>query len=248
MSNGERVPETAAGAGPMGRLVGALISPRQTFASIAAKPSWLWPVILLIALNVILTFSYGRRVGWRGFMEKQYANSSRFTALSPEQRAQALDRAVRVAPAFGYIGGTVGTGIVLVAIAGIFLGAFNIIFGTTIRFAASFGIVVHAFLPQVLRGLLGLVVVLTKPPEGVDLQNLVASNAGAFLPVGASPWLKVLAGSLDVFSFWTLALLAIGYSAASAPKKLSVGSALAVVLALWIVYLAGVVGITAMFA
>jgi hypothetical protein len=248
MPNGEEARETTAGEGSAGRLVGALVHPQSTFASIAAKPSWLLPLILLIALNLALTFTYGRRVGWRGFMEKQYANNARLAELSPQQRAQAINRAVRIAPVAGYIGGTVGTIIILLAIAGLFLAAFNIIFGATIRFEASFGVVVHAFLPQALRGILGLVVVLTKPPEGMDLQNLVASNVGAFLPAGASQWLKVLAGSLDVFSFWTLALLAIGFSAASSPRKLSVGTALAVVLALWVVYLAGAVGFTALFA
>ncbi|HEV2386379.1 MAG TPA: YIP1 family protein [Candidatus Acidoferrales bacterium] len=247
MANDEGAPENSAQQGSMDRLVGALVSPRATFASIAARPSWLWPLVLLIVLNVALTYSYGRRVGWRGFIEKQFARSTRIAALSPNQRAQALDRAVRTAPMFGYGGGTIGTVIVLAVIAGIFVGAFNIIFGTSIRFGASFGIAAHAFLPEVVRGLLGIVIVLTKPPEGVDLQNLVASNVGVFLPIDAAQWLRVLAGSLDVFAFWTLALLAIGYSAAGSSRKVSFGSALAVVIVLWLVYLAGAVGVTAMF-
>ena len=75
----------------IGRMFGALFSPRKTFESIARRPTWLPPVILatLLALAVVALFSH--RVGWRSYLDKQVANSSRFQQLSPEQQRQTME-------------------------------------------------------------------------------------------------------------------------------------------------------------
>lgn len=247
MANEERNPEAAEETGSFGRVVGAVVNPRSTFESIVRKPTWLLPVLLLLVINVVLTFSFSHRVGWRGFMEQQLARSSRYAQMSPVQQQQVLNRQVRIAPLAGYIGGTVGTLLVMLAIAGIFLAAFNIVFGSGIKFRQSLGITTHAFLPEIIYGLLGVIVVWVRPPQGVNLQNLVMSNVGAFLPSSVPVWLMRLGTSFDLFSFWTIALLAMGYTAASSSRKLRFGSALAVVVVIWLIYVVSTVGFTAVF-
>jgi hypothetical protein len=49
-----------------------------------------------------------------------------------------------------------------------------------------------------------------------------------------------------LFWFWTMALLAIGYAAAN-PKKISTGSAFAVVVGMWVVWVLVKVGFAAAF-
>ena len=71
------------------------------------------------------------------------------------------------------------------------------------------------------------------------------SNVGSFLPSGLPLWLQTLANSLDVFVFWIIALLAIGYTAASSSRKMKFGSSLAVVVVIWLVFLLGWVGVMA---
>jgi hypothetical protein len=56
-----------------------------------------------------------------------------------------------------------------------------------------------------------------------------------------------LLGSLDLFSFWTMILMALGYSATS-PKKISVGSAFFTVFACWALYVLCKVGLAAAFS
>lgn len=231
-----------------GRLVGALFSPRATFESVVRKPTWALPLLLVMAISVSVVFSFSHRVGWRGFMEKQFARSSRVAQMSPQQQNVLLDRQVRMAPYLGYAGSTVGTLLIVLVVAGLLLGAFNIIFGTTISFKQSLGITTHAFLPGVVKGILSLVVIWAKPPEGIDLQNLVMSNAAAFLPASAATWMKTLFTMFDLFAFWTVALLALGYAAAGSSRKLRVGSALAVIVGLWLIWVLGVTGITALFS
>lgn len=245
MASEEQNQENGTGKGAFARVIGALVSPRPTFESIAQKPSWLLPLLLLLLINIVLIFSFSHRIGWRALIEKQVANNSQFQQLTPAEQQARIARGLKLAPVIGYLGGTVGNVIVVLIISAIFLFAFNIVFGSGIKFKQSFGITTHAFMPGILKGLIGLVVVWVRPPEGVNLQNLVMSNVGAFLPAGEPLWLQTLASSLDVFVFWIIALLAIGYAAASSSRKLKFGTALAVVVVIWLVFLLGWVGVLA---
>lgn len=238
-------PERPAG---VGRVIGALLSPRVTFASIVEKPDWLLPLVLLMAIGFATVFSFGHRLGWTAIVTKQLASNSRFELLTTQQQAKAIARGAALAPTVAYLETTAGAVILMLVIAAIFLAAFNIVFGAKIRFRQSFSIATYGFLPQGIKGILALVVLWARPPEGIDLQNLVMSNAGVFLSSGAAPWLRVLASSIDVFSFWTIALLAIGFAAAGAREKVSTKAALVLVVALWLVYLIVAVGFTAALA
>ena len=245
MASEEQNPETVTETGSFDRVVGAIVSPRPTFESIVRKPSWLLPLLLLVAINLLLVASFSHRIGWRSLIEQQVANNSQFQQLPPAQQQQRIARGLKLAPVAGYLGGTVGNVIILLIVAAIFLGTFNIVFGSGIKFGQSLGITTHAFLPGILKGLLGLVIVWVRPPEGVNLQNLVMSNVGSFLPSGLPLWLQTLGSSLDLFVFWIVALLALGYAAASSSRKVKFGSALAVVVTIWLVFLLGWVGVLA---
>lgn len=245
MATEEQSAENLARETPFSRIVGALISPRQTFASIAQKPGWVAPILLILLVNVVLISSFTYRVGWRTTVERQLAKTPAYAQLTPLKQQQTVERLARLAPIGGYIGTTVGTILVLLCIALVLLGAYNIIFGTSIRFRQSFSITSYAFMPSVLRGLLAILIIWVRPPEGISLQNLVMSNVGAFLPSTVPLWLQTLGASLDVFAFWSMALLAIGYVRADQSRKLRFGSALAVVVAFWFVYLFVFVGFAA---
>jgi len=82
-------------------------------------------------------------------------------------------------------------------------------------------------------------VLFLKNPDEVNVQNALAFNPGAFMdPATSSKFLYSLATSLDLFSFWTILLMATGLKAA-AGKKLSFGGALFAVVFPWAVYVLG---------
>jgi len=107
--------------------------------------------------------------------------------------------------------------------------------------------VAYARMPGVVAFLLGILIVFLKDPSTVDLQHLIASNPGAFVSDDSPKWLGVLLGSLDIFSIWTLLLLAAGYSATN-PKKISYGKALAWVVAVWLIFVLLKTGSAAAFS
>lgn len=230
----------------IGRIFGALFSPTETFEAIARRPTWLLPLLLLSVLALAVVGTFGRRVGWQRFFAQQDANSSQFQQMPPDQQQRALEGQLALGPYFVYGAALASPWITTVVIGALFLAVFNLLYGTEVNFKTSFGIVAHAWMPSVISGLLGILILFLKDPSTVDLQNLVASNAGAFLSSGSPKWMISLLGSVDLFSFWNLSLLAIGYRAAS-PRKITIGKALVPILGLWLLYVAAKTGFAAAF-
>jgi Yip1 domain len=230
-----------------GRLVGVIFSPKETFASIARRPTWVLPIVLLTVLTLCVIGAFGKRVGWRAFFEKQDASSSRFEQASPEQQRQSLEAQVKYGAPFVYVTAALTSLLGAAVVAAIFWGVFNGVMGAKFGFKSSMAIVAHSWVPGMLLALLGVVVIFLKDPSTIDLQNLVASNAGAFVSSDSAKWLTSLLTSLDLFAFWYMILMAIGYSAA-APKKLPFGTALVTIFVLWAIFVVCKVGFAAAFS
>jgi hypothetical protein len=245
------VPEAPQSMGAFARVFGALFSPRATFEDIARKPGWLLPVLILIVLNLAVIGVFSNHVGWRAFIEKQDLQNRRaqqqMAQMTPEKRQQMLDTQVKIAPIFGYVAGVIGVPIVFLIIGAVFMGIFNATASATLDYKTSVSIAAHAWMPFALLGLLGILVMYLKPPDTVNIQNLVASNVGALLSNSAPMWLQTMCNSLDIFSFWVIGLLAFGYSVAR-PKKLSMGTALGWVIGVWVVAVLIRTGIAAIFS
>jgi uncharacterized membrane protein YkgB len=244
-------PEAAPSVSSIGRIFGAIFSPKPTFESIAQRPTWILPLVLISILSVVTIFIFSQRVGWRSFMIRQDQQNSRLQKqmdqMTPEQRDKMLDQQTKIAPIFGYVFGVLGIFIVAVIVAAVLMVAFNVMTGGGIGFTTSLGITTHSWVPGIIGGLLGILVLFLKDPSTIDLQHLVAANAGAFLSDDAPKWQEALLSSFDLFTFWSMILMGIGYSAAN-PKKISFGKALGTIVVVWAVYVVCKVGLTAAFS
>jgi hypothetical protein len=67
------------------------------------------------------------------------------------------------------------------------------------------------------------------------------------LPDESAKWLVALCKSFDVFTFWTLILLAIGFAAAS-PKKLKGAKPYVIAFSVWAAYVVLRVGLAFAFS
>lgn len=230
------------------RIGGVLFSPKETFASIAQRPTWLAPVILSCVVGLALISVFANRVGWQRAVERNIQNNPmsarQMDQMSPEQRQQSLNVQVKIFPYIYYSFGVAGPFLFTLIFAAIFLGLFKLGYGLQIGIKTSMGIVAYAFVPRILYALVGILVIFLKDPSQIDFQNLLASNPGALLSPDTARWLVVLLTQIDFFTFWVMILLAMGYHAAN-PKKVSVGAAFAGIFGLWLVYLMVVVGFTA---
>jgi hypothetical protein len=80
-----------------------------------------------------------------------------------------------------------------------------------------------------------------KPYGTVDLENPLASNLAALLPEESAKWLVALCKSFDIFVFWILILLAIGFSAVN-PKKLKGTKPFTIAFTVWAAFVVCRVG------
>lgn len=235
----------------VGRLFGALFSPKATFESIAAKPTWILPILIAVLMGIAASTVISQRIGWRAVIEKQIASNPRaqkqMESLTAEQREQSISTQVKFTPKIVYTINVVVPFLAAVIVAAIMLAAFNLILGARMNFKTSLGITAYSWCPAIVSGLLAILILYIKDPSTVDVQNIVASNPGAMVSDDTAKWLVSLLGSLDVFSFWTMILMAFGYSATN-PKKISFGTAFITVLGVWAVYVLFKVGLTAAFS
>ena len=69
----------------------------------------------------------------------------------------------------------------------------------------------------------------------VDPNNMVATSLYSFLPEEAPKWLQSVGQSVELFWFWTMILMAIGFAATNR-KRLSTGKAFALIAGVWLVW------------
>jgi Yip1 domain len=233
------------------RVFGVIFSPKPTFESIARRPSWIVPLLLVIAVSILVIAVFGQRVGWRNFMIRQNQQSSRaqkqMEQMTPDQREHLLDQQTKIAPIFGYVGVILGTIIGALLVAAVLMVALNLTSGSKIPFVTSLGIVSYSWVPAIIAGLLGILIMFIKDPATVDIEHLVASNVGAFVSDDSPKWLVTLLTCFDIFVFWTMILMALGYGATD-PKKISFGKALSTIVIVWAIYIVVKVGFTAAFS
>jgi len=230
-----------------GRIFGAIFSPKATFESIARRPTWLLPVLLLCVLFLAVVGIFSHRGGWPSFFQKQMAGNSRIEQMPAAQRELVYQAQLKYGPPVAYVEGVLVPFILVVVVAAVFLGIFSGLMGAKFSFKTSLGITAHAWMPGLITGLLAILIVSLKDPTTIDLQNIVASNAGAFLSSDSPKWMSAMLNSVDLFAFWNMILLAVGYHAA-APKKLSFSTAFFTIFGLWLVYVLIRTGLTAAFA
>jgi len=230
------------------RVVGVIFSPKPTFQSIARRPSWLLPTILLCLASLAYIMAFGSRPGaWRQYMQSQFDRSSRVQQLSDQQRQQALAMQLKITPIITPVIVVIATFASIMVAALVLWGLFSGGAGLKFGFKQALGIVAHGWMPYFFSGLLATVVTLVKDPADIDLEHPLASNVGAFLPSDTSKFLLTFCQSLDIFTIWALCLVALGF-AAIAPKKLKFGGALATIVITWLVYVLIRSGLTAAFS
>ena len=244
--NSPAVEPPPAGIGEFSRLAGVFFDPKTAFADIAKRPTWLVPVVLLIIAGLAVSLTIGQRVGWERVVRQGMETSSRAQQLTPEQREQNVAIGVKVASIMAYTA-VIFVPVVFAIMAGALLGT-SAIFSAGLRFKQVFSVVCYASLTGLISAVLTIVVLFLKNPEEVNIQNALAFNPAAFMdPATSSKFLYSLATSLDLFSFWTILLMAVGLKAA-AGKKLTFATAVFAVVLPWAVYVLGKSALSGLFS
>jgi hypothetical protein len=228
-----------------GRIGGVFYDPVTAFADIAAHPRWAPPLALVIIASIVLLFCFSQRVGWESLVRKQMETNERVQNLPADQKARAIEQGAKFAAPVSYASAVLGPPIVVLIITGVLMLVFNTMMGASITFRQMFAMTNYSNLTGLISVALALVVMYLTPPADYDLQSAVSFDLGAFVSTDGPKWLKSLAGSFDVFRFWSMALLVIGIRAAA--KRISLGKAVLGVVAPWLVWVLGKTAVVAVW-
>jgi hypothetical protein len=217
--------------GAISRMIGVFFSPKETFADIVRRPSWVAPLIVLFVIWFGLNVALVQKADWVEVSKEQIAKnkfaSRAIDNLPDNQKAAVYQQAAGRAKITRYVRAVIGWPMLLLFAALIYWGLYRLIGGARTNFATSFSIAAFAHLPMGLRELLAIPVTLFKDPAAIDPENVLASNPAAFLGSDAPIWQTALLTPIDVFGIWAVILVALGFSAAD-PKKLPLGKSLAI--------------------
>jgi hypothetical protein len=216
------------------RLAGVIVNPDQAFASIARRPRWVPPLLIIIATSLLFMWFFNHRVGWDHFIMTTLANDPRMERLPPDQKAAVLEQQKKILPAFGWFGSVAFVPLTSLIFAGVLMGVFNLGMGSQFKYRNLFSVVSYAWLPGAIHSLISIVIMHLKPAEDFDLQHPTAFNLGAFLPESAPKWLQSTGESIDIFILWCLVLIAVGVRALD--RKRSLGTCLIGVLLPWALF------------
>jgi hypothetical protein len=219
--------ETAAGLTQWQRVTNTFIAPSKTFEDIKrGNRSWWLPLIITALSGYLLFAAVSQKIGLQTVVDNQVRMSAkaqdRMAQATPEQRETGNKISLYITEGV-FIGGPL-IGLISVAFLSlIMLGTINFIFGGKAKYGSIFAVYYYAYLPSLVKVLLGVVVVYAGiAPESFNIKNFAPTNVGAFLdPVETNKALYALATSLDAVTIWFLVLLSIGIATVAGVKRSS---------------------------
>lgn len=194
---------------PVSRFFGVLLSPTETFRAVAARPTWI-PVALIVILlsgGCQLWFQ-STEVGRQATLDEAVRRSESFGFKIEGEAYERMRQSIMEPPAWrvavSAAAMVVVPPVVWAAIAGVLFLAFSALGGQA-TFRQVFAVVVHSWV------VLATGAALMTPVNYVRESLSSATNLGVFLPfLPEGHFLARLAGMVDVFLVWWVAVLAIG--------------------------------------
>ncbi len=238
-------PEVASppdGGSSLSTLTLVLTSPQQGFRAIAAKPVIALALCVLVVLGVAVVGLSMSKVSGADYVRSLQEQGRTVPPKMVDNPESAMKIARVVAVAFT----AVVVPILYLLFAAVLLVGFRLL-GSEISYRKTLSVVVHGMLPMAVAAVIGIVIVLARDKislEEIQGGGVVMSNLGFLAHEGASKVLRALLTSVDLFSVWSIALLATGYRIVA---KVSSGAAWGTVLVVWVVGVLIKVGMAAIF-
>jgi hypothetical protein len=227
------------------RIAGVLFAPAETFQDIARKPDVLAPLLIILLLGYVSTILVMPKIDISSITAQQAEQMRKQNPnMGEEQLAQMERMTAASVKVFGWLGPLFGVAIYAI-VAGIFLLAFRL-FGGEGSYKQAFSTTLYAWVPLVLFGILVTIVVMARGTfDPITAATLVKSNPAFLVDMKEQPVLFSLLSNLDVFTFWTIFLLIVGFSTLS---KTSRAKAAVIVISLWVAFVVVKVGFAALGA
>ena len=216
---------------PFQRIIGVFMSPVETFQSIARKPDWLVPLIILSVISLVSALLIASKIDFTDLARQSLEMNPRVSEMPADQQermvrftSSSMKVATYVSPVLSIVG--------LLVIAGALLLGVRMMGGEG-NFAQAFSVSIYGWYPRLLKGVVSIFVLMNRKALTIyDLSNPLRSNPGFLFSPKTNPVAFALWSSFDLFAIWSLVLYILGFSTIS---RLSRGKTAAVVIILWLV-------------
>jgi hypothetical protein len=238
--------ETAAQLGPLARILGIFYRPGATFADIARRPTFILPMLLVTLAALATGLLLQQKANWAEYERQTEQANPAFSRLSRGEQDEYLARRIHADEKYAWITVSVQVPVLEVAAAFFYWLAFNAIAGAKLRFKTAVAVESYALLPNAVAFVIWIAALIPKAPASLTNFRILRTGLSSYLSPSAPGWLQMLAGSVELFWFWTMILAAIGFAVAAAPK-VSKRVSWTIVFGLWIAYVAAKVGWALLF-
>lgn len=229
------------------RFVGVFYSPGETFADIARKPDFVFPLAALTIASIALVETMLWKIGATTIVRTQLEMSGRASSMSPDQMNAAVERGASITAIIMHVSGVIGTPIFMLIITGIGLLILNVVFGSQVGLKPVFSATCYAGLIRIVGVVMGIPLIFFGDNEHFNPSDPVPTNVGFFLsPTDVPKAVYSLATSFDVLTLWFLIVLAIGLSRVTGGKVKTLSVFLSF-LGLWVLVSLAFAGLAALF-
>jgi hypothetical protein len=228
-------------------LVDVYFAPGEAFGRIVRDPRFLVPLIAVVVLSVGFYAIWVQNVDAEVFIEEQIKQSPFADRIPPEQMDEIVKQQAEGLTGWtGWLRPLLASPIIVMAMAGLFWMIFRFFYGADVRFKQAAAITVWSFLAySLITSPLTLSVLALKDDWNINPETALQANPTLLLEQEeTAPALWTFLGSLDLFSFWLMFLLATGFGIAI---RKSTSSAIWGIVVLWALYVGVKVGFAALF-
>ena len=210
------------------RVMNTFTAPSKTFEDIKrGHKSWWMPFILMTVLTYIFFFAITSKISWATVADNMVRMNpkaeERISQLTPEQRDMQM-KGMRYGTEGVFAGSPILFGLGFTAlVSAALLGTINFGFGGRATFGGVFAVCMYAFLPWLVRTVLGTIVLYSgMAPESFNLNTPAPTSVGSFLsPQDTNLALYTFATWLDFTTIWCIVLLGIGLATVAGVKRSS---------------------------
>lgn len=230
--------ETAsAGLSEPQRIINVFIAPSKTFEDIRRNASWWVPWLIGAIFITSIAFFYNKKVDLEPLVREQLSSRPTWDSLTKDQQDQQVALGLKIAKITPYFFPVIGI-IISLIVSAVLMAVFNFVHEASVSYSRSLAIFFYGGLPTIIAAILALIAVAAAGDiEGRNPRNLVATNPAYFMDYHtASKFAYGMAQSFDVITIWIIVLMGIGFKINSAKTKLTTGTAIGTIFAIYLVY------------
>jgi hypothetical protein len=216
------------------RVVGVFVSPESTMQDIAARPSWVLPLVILMLSGALSGFFLKEAIMQTQLEAMEKRN---MTAEQMQQAQPMMEKWINIASVAMPI---ITTPLFYLLIAGLLMFTGNVILGGEAKFSQLFAVTCWSGMISVLGSIINVPIMANKVvmESATSLSSLLPSEENKSL-------LYHLFSQIDLFWLWWVAVIGFGVVAV---YKFSTRKAMTTVFTMWVIYVVIAVAIKSIFS